>query len=373
MRCLGRVPQSVSQLGLRARLGLLALLVCATAPAKTANAAPQSDHERFEAWAAKRASALKGRVSVLMEVELDGQPGAEFVARVCQDKGAKETVLVERDGQRWEVPHASQSKTRVCTVPKRRPAWDSDKDALVLTDVGPDSMSERRLVIVGDKLAVTSEQRADPTQNVEVRWDLASQRRPRGEGRVVAVREGNLAPAEPGPVFVRRGKSHWTGHADADVLTVAERRSDGSLILRLKLRDDEHVGGLSGDRVQVWWADPQTEALRGVDVRAGANGRLRAIALRTQQLPPTVHGSIHELEIVLPWAAATGEVASVPLTVVAFDVDTDGTTVLATSQFTGQTESLGQLRYVPGGGTFETTGRRVPDASSLNDLPPPPR
>lgn len=338
-------------------------------PASSASEHPVEDG--FEAWASREASLVGGAVSALTEVELDGEPGTEMAARICHDDGWSETLLVQRQGHRWRIPHASWGHTQLCASSSSGVQWVADpEDNLSLLDIGPGSMSRRKLAIVEDDVVVTSQWSAEGTSSVNVRWDLASHRDHGRQGRIIRVRRGNAVEPEQGATFLLSGQSNWSGVTDGDLRVVAERREDGSVILRVALDDDDRKVGLSGDRITVWWVDPSQAKRGGLDIRTDANGRLRTIPLGTQKLPLQVHGTVHNLEVVLDWTLASAELGSrIRLTVVAQDVDDDGTTALATSQYDGRHVSLGELRYFPGGGNFPVAGHRVANASHLDGLP----
>jgi len=329
-------------------------------------------HARFEAWATQEALVAGGEVSALTVVELDGHPGAELVARVCHDGGWSETLLVEQAGHRWQVLHESWGHVPVCRSSAASATWNGHGDELLLLDEGPGAMSERRLAIVDDELVVFSEWHADHQRVSQARWDLASRRNEGVSARVVPIRSAAAVP-ETGPTFVLAGREHWSGHQDGEIRATVERRAGGTLLLRVGLVDDDRREGLGGDRIQVWWVDPQDHKLKGLDVRSEPTGGLRSIPLRSQGLPPAVHGTIHGLEVVLPMRLPDTKIGlQVPLTVVAYDVDADGTTRMATSEYDGHAQSLGLMRYVPGGGDYEPAGKRLADASPFDVLPPPP-
>ena len=359
------------------RLMIVALALDSNALASAAEAgeSPGSDepeHHSFEAWASHEASAAGGEVSTLTEVELDGDPGAELVARVCRDGGWSETVLVQRDGHRWQVPHDSWGHVPVCRSSLGPATWHGEGDELLLLDEGPGAVSERRLAIIDDELVVFSEWHEDHEHVSQARWDLSSRRRAGLQGRVVPIRSMNAVP-EIGPTFVLAGREQWSGHQDGELRAAVERRPGGALLLRIGFVDDDRREGLGGDRIQVWWIDPEDRGVRGLDVRSEPTGGLRSTALRTKALPPAVHGSVHGLEVVLPMTLPdTTAPLNVPLSIIAYDVDADGTATLATSEFDGRAQSLGLMRYVPGGGDYEPAGKRLADASPFDGLPRPP-
>ena len=359
------------------RLMLVALALdgstlASAAQSQESSSSDEREQARFEAWASHEASVAGGEVSTLTEVELDGHPGAELVARVCHHDGWSETLLVEQGGHRWQVAHDSWGHVPVCRTSADATTWNGEGDELLLLDEGPGSASERRLAIIDDELVVFSEWHADHEGVSQARWDLASRRSSGVQGRVVPIRASGAAP-ETGPTFVLAGREQWSGHQDGEVRATVERRAGGTLLLHVGFVDDDRREGLGGDRVQVWWIDPDDRSLQGLDVRSEPTGGLRSTALNSQALPPEVHGSVHGLEVVLPMRLPdTTKALQVPLTVIAYDVDADGTTKLATSEYDGHAESLGLMRYVPGGGDFETAGKRIADASPFDVLPPPP-
>lgn len=362
------------------RLALLALAFDGGA-SSTAAASPGAHdttgdavRDDFASWAQVRATASSSSVAALTEVELDGRPGIELVARLCSEDGWLETLLVQGEAGRWLVPHTSWGHTRVCAKPSADvPAWNAGQSRLVLADTGPGAQAERQLAIVDAQVVVISEWRAEPGVTSEARWDLASQKTGRWRGRVVPVRHANDAAPERGPSFVTDGAEHWTGSADADLRAVAERREDGTLLLRIGFHDDTIEHGLSGDRLAVWWIDPGTGTKRGLDIRTNDDGTLRTVALQSKSAPPAVHGSLQQLEVVLPWTmSGIQHTTSTPLSIVAHDVDGATSTTIATSEFDGRRESMGQLRYVPGGGDYEVAGRIVAVPSPYAALPSPP-
>ncbi|MEM6988954.1 MAG: hypothetical protein AAF721_00610 [Myxococcota bacterium] len=324
----------------------------------------------FEAWAQREALGVHGAVADLTEIELDGEPGAEWVARVCHDDGWSETFLVQRGAHRWSVPHESWGHTHLCSPAATR-GWLAPASELSLEDTGPGFAASHRLAIVDERVVVAAQTEWEHDGARTVRWDIASLRDRGHQGRVVFVRNGNAVAPESGPTFVTAGRSSWQGQADAALEVVGERRNDGTVIVRIVFRDDEHRSGLGGDRLELKWRAPSSREIRALDVRSDATGALRAVTLGAHP-PLDVHGSVHDLEVVLDWRIdAADRDAVAALTVVAHDVDGDGATTVATSEYDGQPTSLGELRYFAGGGNYPAVGRRAADAGAVDSLPAP--
>lgn len=344
----------------------------------------ETTRSRFGAWADRIAAHDGSGVWWIGDVELDGDPEPERAARLCMNDGWQERVLIENDGQRWSVEHASWGQSRVCLPSAGRPAWDDRTTALTLSDAGSDGTEVRTLGLRDEDLVVLRE-RAYSTKGevaeLDARWDIASVRAtyrvpptavgPRWrhrEGHVVTVRDelGRLPTATT--TFLLGGWDVWDGSSDAEIAIAAERRPNGALLLRVELRDDELHEGPRGDRMQLWWGAPA----RGFEVHDGMDGP--GIRWVSGDGPlPEVHGTAHDFEVTLPARLddANGP-DGIPFTARAIDVDDDGRAILATSRFDGRPLTMGLLRELPDGTELESIGVRLPDATDLDDLPLPP-